>query len=300
MHVQLRDTTDPLSIIGAKAILDESELQTKLQIAENFRIRLAGLYYSEGGPEWSSQGRAESDFLHHIDVTLSGHRRIVHNGKVIELEPGWVWYLPGCVPVERRCHEPFRVYFLKFRCEWLPGVDPLLDWPGRRPIRLGRWNEKALLGDWQFEPGKEVRSLLVIQAQIQSWLAKALPELDEIIINHIQTHGRFKPVFELIEERLGADLRVETLATTLRLPLSAFSMAFARSTGLSPKAYLNRRLNQEALKLLIRSDALIKEIAGQLRFADEYYFSRFFRKLNGLSPAAYRRKVLGNRLKMSI
>ena len=292
MQMQLRDTTNPSSIVGAKAILKESELQKKLQIAESFHIHLIGLYYSEGGPEWSSQGRAESDFLHHIDLTLSGHRQIVHDGKVIELEPGWVWYLPGCVPVERRCKEPFKVYFLKFRCEWLPGVDPLLDWPGRQPIRLGRWQEKALLRDWQFGPGKEVKSLLLLQAQIQSWLAKSLPDMDKIIINHVQTHGRYKPVFDLIEERLGADLRIETLAATLRLPVSAFSMAFARSTGLSPKAYLNRRLNQEAIKLLIRSDALIKEVADELRFADEYYFSRFFKKMNGVPPADYRKKML--------
>jgi AraC-like DNA-binding protein len=293
--VKLKDTTNPTSSIGAKTIFSENDLQNKLQIAENFHIHLIGLYFSEGGPEWSSQGRAESDFLHHIDLTVSGSRQIVHEGKVIELAPGSAWYLPGCLPVERRCNEPFKVYFLKFRCEWLPGVDPLLDWPERKPIRLGRWSERMLLDDWQFKRGSEVKSLLLLQSKIQSWLAKSLPDLDKIIVHHIQTHGRFKPVFDLIEERLGADLRIETLAAALRLPVSAFSMAFARSTGLSPKAYLNRRLNQEAIKLLIRSDALIKEIANQLRFADEYYFSRFFKKLNGVPPADYRQKLLGRR-----
>jgi len=291
--MKLRDTTNPMSSVGARTLFSENDLQKKLQIAENFHIHLIGLYYSEGGPEWSSQGQAESDFLHHIDLTLSGRRQIVHQGKVIELAPGWAWYLPGCTPVERRCEESFKVYFLKFRCEWLPGVDPLLDWPERKPIRLGSWHEKMLLKDWQLGRGQEVKSLLLLQSQIQSWLAKSLPDMDKIIINHIQTHGRFKPAFDLIEERLGADLRIETLAATLRLPVSAFSMAFARSTGLSPKAYLNRRLNQEAIKLLIRSDALIKEVADELRFADEYYFSRFFKKLNGMPPADYRKKLFG-------
>ncbi len=282
-----------MSSIGARTLFSESDLPMKLQIMENFRIQLIGLYFSKGGAEWSSHGQSESDFLHHIDLTLSGHRQVVHQGRVIELEPGWAWYLPGCTPVERRCIDAFAVYFLKFRCQWLPGVDPLLDWPERRPIRLGRWNEKMLLKDWQFGHGHDLKSLLLLQSQIQSWLARSLPDLDKIIINHIQTHGRFKPVFDLIEERLGADLRIEALAATLRLPVSAFSMAFARSTGLSPKAYLNRRLNQEAIKLLIRSDVLIKEVADELCFADEYYFSRFFKKLNGVSPADYRKKMFG-------
>lgn len=292
-HVKLRDTTNPIASVGARTLYSENDLQKKLQIVENFHIHLIGLYYSEGGPEWSSQGREESDFLHHIDLVLSGRRHVVHDGKVVELTPGWAWYLPGCTPVERRCDERFKVYFLKFRCEWLPGVDPLLDWPERKPLRLGRWSEHRLLKDWQLASGQEVRNLLLLQAQIQSWLAKSLPNLDQIILNHIQTHGRFQPVFDLIEARLGADLRVETLAASLHLPVSAFSMAFARSTGLSPKAYLNRRLNQEAIKLLVRSGALVKEVADQLRFADEYYFSRFFKKLNGVPPARYRQKIFG-------
>ena len=35
----------------------------------------------------------------------------------------------------------------------------------------------------------------------------------------------------------------------------------------------------------------IAELA-KLRFSDEYYFSRFFKKLNGCSPATYRRRWL--------
>ena len=60
---------------------------------------------------------------------------------------------------------------------------------------------------------------------------------------------------------------------------------------MSPKAYLNRRLNQEAIKLLICSDAPVKEVAYKLKFADEYYFSRFFKKLNGVSPTPYRSRI---------
>lgn len=292
--MKLQDTTNPVASIGARTLFSENDLRKKMPIVENFRIHLIGLYYSEGGAEWGSGGNKESDFLHHIDLVVAGRRYVVHNGKVIKLAPGYAWFLPGATPVERRCDEQFKVYFLKFRCEWLPGVDPLLDWSGRRPLCLGPWNKKGLLKDWQSGRNHELRNLLLIQAQIQSWLARSLPDLDQIILNHIQTHGRFQPVFDTIEKQLGADLRIETLAGALRLPVSAFSMAFARSTGISPKAYLNRRLNQEAIKLLARSDALVKEVADQLRFTDEYYFSRFFKKLNGLSPVEYKKKMLGH------
>jgi AraC-like DNA-binding protein len=71
-------------------------------------------------------------------------------------------------------------------------------------------------------------------------------------------------------------------------------MAFSRSMGMSPKAWLSRRLNQEAIKLLIQSDEPIKEVAFRLKFVDEYHFSRFFKRLNGMAPTAYRQRFFGN------
>ncbi|MCX6972432.1 MAG: helix-turn-helix domain-containing protein [Verrucomicrobia bacterium] len=65
-------------------------------------------------------------------------------------------------------------------------------------------------------------------------------------------------------------------------------MSFARDTGFSPKSYLNRRLNQEACHYMSGTDLPIKEVARKFRFADEYYFSRFFYKMNGMRPGKYR------------
>ena len=120
------------------------------------------------------------------------------------------------------------------------------------------------------------------------WIAQALPELDAIISNHLKTHAQFTEVFQVIEENLGADLRLAQLARAYGTTVDAFSMAFVRNTGISPKDYLRRRLNQEALQLVINTDLKCKEIAGKLRFNDEFYFSRFFSQLNGRAPSSYR------------
>lgn len=291
-RVKLQDTTNPRSHRGLRTLFSEVGSRKELEVVTRFRVHLIGLYYAEVGPTWSSGGREESDFLHHIDLVCSGRREVVHSGAVTELTPGYAWFLPGCTPVARWCHEPCRLYFLKFRCEWLPGVDPLLDWPERRPLRLGSWSEEDLGKLWKTCGGPDAQSLFLLQAQIYTWLANALPDLEQIVLRHIKTHGRFEPVFDLIETRLGADLRVEELAAAIKLSVHAFSMAFSRNIGLSPKAYLNRRVNQEAIKLLLRSAAPVKEVAFQLRFADEYYFSRFFKKMNGVPPASYRQNFL--------
>lgn len=287
--VKFEDTTNPILHRGVKTLFSDTGAVKEIELITRFRIHIIGLYFSEVGKEWSSNGKEESDYLHHVELVCSGHRQVVHAGRLAELEPGWAWFLPGCTPVERRCTEQCRLYFVKFRCEWLPGVDPLLDWPGRTPLRLGPWDEAKFSETWKSGRRADSKGLFQLYGQLYNWLADALPSLESIILEHVKSHGRFEPVFNLMEEQLGADLRIEQLAASMKLPIHAFSMAFSRSVGVSPKAYLNRRLNQEAIKLLISSDAPIKEIAFRLKFADEYYFSRFFRKLNGLPPAIYRR-----------
>ncbi len=293
--MKLLDTTDPSAHQGCQTVFSNTGSERELELAERFRIHLIGLYYAKVGPSWSSGGRLEGDYLHHIDLVCSGRRRIVHNGRVIELTPGRAWFLPGGTPVERRCRETGRLYFIKFRCEWLPGVDPLLDWPDRRPLCLGRW-EEAIIREFRRSGGiPGMKELLLLQAQIRRWLAEALPDLEQIINAHVQSHSRFERVFEMLQARLGADLRVCDLAAAMKLPASAFSMAFHRNVGMSPKAWLSRRLNQEAIRLLIQSDVPTKEVAQQLKFADEYHFSRFFKRLNGIAPTPYRHQFFGHR-----
>jgi AraC-like DNA-binding protein len=286
--MKLQDTTDPKTQQGSSALFNELNLAKKLQMLTRFRIHLIGLYYAEVGSEWDSDGQEQGDFLHHIELICSGRRQVVYAGSVTELSPGSAWFLPGCTPVQRRCNEECRLYYIKFRCEWMPGVDPLLDWPERKPICLGAWQEADFpkLSKDKLEP--DTQSLFLLQAQVYTWLAKSLPNLEQIISEHIKTHGRFEPVFDFIEARLGADLRMEELAAVLKMPTQTFSMAFVRSVGLSPKAYLNRRLNQEAIKMLVCDDARVKEVAFRLKFTDEYYFSRFFKKMNGVPPALFR------------
>jgi AraC-like DNA-binding protein len=246
------------------------------------------MYFHRFGREWDSEGARECDYLHHIDLALSGARRVVLGDRTHHLAPEQAWFLPGNTPVMRQCSETCEVLFFKFFCEWLPGVDPLLDWPGREPRLIGAI-DPAHWRRW-LEPGRTIgmADLLELRACLLAWLARAIPGLDEVTSGHLATHTQFTAVFRHIETNLGADLRLRSLAEIHGTSQGAFSIAFTRSTGVSPKEYLTRRLNQEAIKLVINTDLKMKEIADRLRFADEFYFSRFFQKFNGMPPTRYR------------
>ena len=177
---------------------------------------------------------------------------------------------------------------MKFRLEWLPGVDPLLDWPGRKPVLVGSCDLSAWREWVRPNPQITCNQLLKLQGVLFGWVAAAVPGLEEVIAAHLRTHARFQPVFKFIEQNLGASLRVEELARVHGTSLHAFSVAFSRDTGMSPKAYIKRRLSQEAIQLLTNTDLKLKEVAEKLKFWDEYHFSRFFARTNGMAPSRYR------------
>lgn len=293
--MKLSDTTNARIAAGMRTIVSSYGATRESELAGKFRMHLVGMYFKTVGTEWASDGARECDYLHHIDLSLSGRRQVVRDGRVFTLEPGQAWFLPGNLPVERRCAELCDVLFFKFHCEWLPGVDPLLDWSGREPRLIGSIDPN----EWRrwLEPDLTIgmANLLELRARLLTWLVQAVPELDPVISSHLATHTQFINVFQYIERNLGADLRLSDLAKIHGISQGAFSVAFTRSTGISPKEYLTRRINQEALQLVINTDLKMKEIAERLRFADEFYFSRFFQKLNGMAPSRYRSAFLTGR-----
>lgn len=289
--MKLMDTTNPQAHGQMRTLMSQVHGGREHNLAERFRMHLVGVYSSTVGRDWDSLGKSESDVVHHIDVNLSGRRQVSCRGRTYELQPGEAWLLPANNPVERQCEETCEVVFFKFFCECLPGVDPLLDWQEREPRRMCSID----VAEWRtwMENDKPlgIANILGLRGRLMWWMAQAIPELDEVIARHLAKHSRFSEVFQHIEDHLGADLRLADLSDVHGSTPGAFAAAFTRSTGISPKDYLQRRLNQEVIRWVMGSELRMKDIATKLRFSDEYYFSRFFKKCNGCAPMEYRERL---------
>lgn len=96
-----------------------------------------------------------------------------------------------------------------------------------------------------------------------------------------------------LEESLDKTLDMAKLARELPMGYSKFRKAFKHYTGESPNQYhLNLRLNR-ARSLLTSTALNVNEVANQTGFDSLFYFSRLFKKKNGLSPKSYRLKYMG-------
>lgn len=99
---------------------------------------------------------------------------------------------------------------------------------------------------------------------------------------------------ELLTTHEGAPgLVPTTVARKLGFSYESFRKKFRDAVGFAPGRYhLDSRIDRAAA-LLHQGRLTIKEIAAQLKFCDEFYFSRCFKRRFGQSPRAFRRRVRG-------
>lgn len=96
---------------------------------------------------------------------------------------------------------------------------------------------------------------------------------------------------DFMQENLARSLTLAQIAASANLSASHFVALFHKKTGFAPVAYFNHLKIQKACQYLQFTDELIKEISYTLGIEDHYYFSRLFKKLMGVSPLEYRRRL---------
>lgn len=129
-------------------------------------------------------------------------------------------------------------------------------------------------------------------------------KIKELILLLIQTENA-SSILELVEELYSPrvanlkkvinlhqyqNLSIEKLATLCGLSVSSFKREFREIYNDSPGNYLNLKKIEKAKELLQVSDLSVSEISYEIGFNDPYYFTRIFKKKEGIPPSTYRQQ----------
>ena len=101
---------------------------------------------------------------------------------------------------------------------------------------------------------------------------------------------KYSKIIELIEKKPSVKLSVGELAEKMNMSRDMLSKTFRKDIGIPLKTYLTKHIVQRATEYLIYSEKRISEIADELDFSNEYYFSKYFKKHKGLPPLKFRQK----------
>ena len=97
----------------------------------------------------------------------------------------------------------------------------------------------------------------------------------------------------LMRDNVKENLNGRQLASRLGMGYDNFRRTFKKITGISPAQYMQDIKLEEAKKMLACSSISVKEISYDLNYENPCYFSKAFKKKEGMSPGEYRQMYEG-------
>lgn len=137
---------------------------------------------------------------------------------------------------------------------------------------------------------RQHNSDLIIQAEIVILLA-SLERLmkPDLYPGQVTSRSVIVENFKsLVEKKFKEVAAIADYARLLNITPNYLNIAVKKTTGITATEFLHNRIILEAKRLLINNHYDIVQVAFELGFKDASYFSRFFKRLTGMSPSAFR------------
>ncbi|MDN5214755.1 helix-turn-helix domain-containing protein [Fulvivirgaceae bacterium BMA12] len=104
----------------------------------------------------------------------------------------------------------------------------------------------------------------------------------------VKIANKFK---ELLFSKIKTIHLVNEYASLLNITPNHLNKVVKRITGKSPAKWINEILVMEAKVLLYQTDIPIREVAAEIGIFDQSYFSRLFKKYEGVTPLQFRKMI---------
>lgn len=141
---------------------------------------------------------------------------------------------------------------------------------------LMRLTAKPEVSDWQVH--QVLMRVLGVVLRERVLLAPAVAVLPSPV----------RRVIEAVQANPLRDWRAAELATIAQASYSSLREHFKRSQGETVHEFLQRIRLEQARERLTDLRLSVKEVASQLHFSSEFYFSRWFRAAAGVTPSHFR------------
>ncbi|MBO5746933.1 MAG: helix-turn-helix transcriptional regulator [Clostridia bacterium] len=123
-------------------------------------------------------------------------------------------------------------------------------------------------------------------------MSKFCAFLDAVILSTDVRAENYYPIrrgVEVLSVEWQQNELISRYADLCDISESYFHMLFKKWSGMSPVEYRNRLRVTHAKTMLQNSSMSIGEVANAVGFEDQFYFSRVFRSVTGVSPQKYRK-----------
>ncbi|WP_454193324.1 helix-turn-helix domain-containing protein [Paenibacillus sp. Marseille-Q7038] len=140
----------------------------------------------------------------------------------------------------------------------------------------------SIYGHWHSGEGLgRYRGQLLFQETLY-WIAKSSDQA------RVDTDSALQLTKDYIDRHYNESLALDKLCRMAGLSLKYYSELFKKHYGVSVTEYIATVRMEHAKRFMMDPELKLREIAHLVGYPDEFYFSRKFKKMMGVSPSAYR------------
>lgn len=125
------------------------------------------------------------------------------------------------------------------------------------------------------------------RVRFEYWLLRALRSVGEGGATESSGALRYGEIINVMRAHIGEALSAEEIARLCNMSLSNLKKVFTRYAGMGVARYFTEMKMQRAAELL-RTGKRVGEVAAELGYGDQNYFSTVFRRIRGTPPGSYR------------
>lgn len=121
-----------------------------------------------------------------------------------------------------------------------------------------------------------------------SLLFQDLFESPDLAVKSVQVDTIVEQVEQYLKKHFRESITLQSLSHEFGLVPNYLSVLFKREIGVTPLEYLMEFRIKEAKRMMDeRPHLLLKQVASEVGYSDQLYFSRVFKKQTGQSPSEY-------------
>jgi AraC-like DNA-binding protein len=270
---------------------------------------LLNVGYVEHYADWNWKG-TQSPFAR-LYLVRSGKAQIAANDQIITLTPKHLYLIPSFVKHDYICDGRFNLFYIHIYDEH--NIFERLSFPFEVDADvLDDLLVKRLLA---INPGRELKmsdprtydnapTFFESIAQNSRFPFYSIIETKGILLqlfSKFLMKANFKQeiadkriikTIRYIRENIERELPINELSTLCRLTDDHFIRIFKKEMKCTPIQYINQKKIERAQMMLLIEGKQIKDISYSLAFDNVSYFNRLFKSYTGLTPNAYRDKLM--------
>lgn len=208
------------------------------------------------------------------------------DGKVLPIESGKVYFIPAFSVLQSNIEGQMEKYYIHFRSDsFVFNVYRFLK--GKYSVDATPLTEslfRMVLENYD-------KNSHGAQMKVQGAMNLILAPFFDKDITETSNLARFQPVFSFIDKSFKENLTLQDMASVINVSPVYFANSFKKAFGISPKQYLLNKRLAYAQQLLLETDLSVKEIAYEVGFDNQNYFSEYFASKIGVSALKYRKRA---------